>query len=41
MSNVIVAIDDIHPENGCGLEGDECMYYLDELNKEFGANFTF
>ena len=24
----------IHPEKGWGLEGDECMYYLDELNKD-------
>ena len=37
---VTIAIDDIHPEKGWGLEGDECMYYLDELNKEFGAKFT-
>ena len=37
---VTIAIDDIHPERGWGLEGDECMYYLDELNKEFGAKFT-
>ena len=35
-----VAIDDIHPENGWGLDGDDCMMYLDELNKEFGVKFT-
>ena len=35
-----ISIDDIHPEKGWGVEGDECMYYLDELNKEFGAKFT-
>lgn len=37
---VTIAIDDIHPEKDWGIEGDECMYYLDELNKEFGAKFT-
>ena len=37
---VTISIDDIHPEKGWGVEGDECMYYLDELNKEFGAKFT-
>ena len=35
-----VAIDDLHPEKGWGLEGDECMFYLKELNKEFGIKFT-
>jgi len=38
--NLTVAIDDIHPEKGWGLEGDECMQYLDSLNKEFGTKFT-
>lgn len=38
--DITIAIDDIHPEKGWGVEGDECMYYLDELNKEFGAKFT-
>ena len=37
---VTIAIDDIHPEKGWGLQGDTCMEYLDELNKEFGAKFT-
>lgn len=37
---ITISIDDIHPEKGWGVEGDECMYYLDELNKEFGARFT-
>ena len=37
---ITISIDDIHPEAGWGVEGDECMYYLDELNKEFGAKFT-
>ena len=37
---VTISIDDIPPEEGWGVEGDECMRYLDELNKEFGAKFT-
>jgi len=37
---VTIAIDDIHPEPGWGIEGDKCMEYLDELNKEVGAKFT-
>lgn len=38
--NITVAIDDIHPEVGWGMPGDECMEYLDSLNKEFGVKFT-
>lgn len=38
--NVTIAIDDIHPEKNWGLPGDQCMGYLEELNKEFGAKFT-
>lgn len=38
--DITIAIDDIHPEAGWGVEGDECMYYLEELNKEFDAKFT-
>ena len=37
---VTISIDDIHPEKGWGWEGDTCMEYLEELNKEFGAKFT-
>ena len=38
--NLTISIDDIHPEEGWGLEGDEQMAYLGELNKLFGAKFT-
>ena len=38
--NITIAIDDLHPEIGWGMPGDKCMFYLDELNKEFGAKFT-
>lgn len=38
--NLTVAIDDVHPEYGWGMPGDKCVYYLNELNKEFGTKFT-
>lgn len=37
---VTVAIDDVHPEVGWGMDGDVCMDYLEALNKEFGLKFT-
>lgn len=37
---ITISIDDIHPEPGWGLEGDNCMNYLEELNNEFNAKFT-
>ena len=37
---VIIAIDDLHPEEGWGCEGDESVKYLEELNREFGCKFT-
>ena len=40
MNNVVIAIDDLHPEQGWGCEGDESVSYLEELNKEFGCKFT-
>ena len=38
--NLTVAIDDVHPEKGWGMPGDECMEYLDSLYNEFGTKFT-
>ena len=38
--DILIAIDDVHPEQGWGLKDDKCMDYLDKLNKEFGAKFT-
>ena len=38
--NVTVSIDDLHPEQGWGCEGDESVGYLEELNKEFGCKFN-
>ena len=40
MTNVVIAIDDVHPEPGWGCQGDESVGYLEELNKEFGCKFT-
>ena len=40
MSNVIVAIDDIHPEQGWGVEGDIQIEYLSQLNKKYGVKFN-
>jgi len=39
-NKITISIDDIHPEEGWGIWGDECMEYLALLNKEFGAKFT-
>ena len=40
MYNTTISIDDLHPEQGWGCEGDESVGYLEELNKEFGCKFT-
>ena len=40
MSNVIVAIDDVHPEKGWGVEGDVQVQYLENLNHNFGVKFN-
>ena len=40
MINITIAIDDNHPETGWGVEGDKCMEYLDELNKELDRKST-
>lgn len=38
--NITISIDDIHPEIGWGCDGDKCVEYLRELNKEFGCKFV-
>ena len=38
--NVVICIDDTHPENGWGLPDDECVSYLHKLNEEFGCKFV-
>ena len=40
MKNVVVAIDDLHPEQGWGCEGDIQVEYLTRLNKQYGVKFT-
>jgi hypothetical protein len=40
MMNVTISIDDLHPEQGWGCEGDESVGHLEELNKEFGCKFN-
>ena len=40
MDTVLIAIDDLHPEQGWGCEGDESVGYLQALNEEFGCKFT-
>ena len=37
---ITISIDDLHPEQGWGCEGDDSVGYLEELNKEFGCKFT-
>jgi len=37
---IVIAIDDLHPEQGWGCEGDESVGYLEELNKEYGCKFN-
>ena len=38
--NVVVAIDDLHPEQGWGCEGDIQVEYLTRLNQQYGVKFT-
>lgn len=38
--NIVICIDDTHPEKGWGLQDDECTSYLHKLNKEFGCKFV-
>ena len=38
--NLVVAIDDLHPEQGWGCEGDIQVDYLTPLNDEFEVKFT-
>tara|TARA_R110001592_G_scaffold247349_1_gene509439 strand:+ start:9641 stop:10327 length:687 start_codon:yes stop_codon:yes gene_type:complete len=38
--NIVICIDDTHPEEGWGLPTDECVSYLHKLNDEFGCKFV-
>ena len=39
-TNVVIAIDDLHPEKGWGCPGDKSVAYLENLWEEFGCKFT-
>lgn len=38
--NIVIGIDDTHPEKNWGMPNDECVLYLHKLNKEFGCKFV-
>jgi len=38
--NVVICIDDTHPEVNWGMPEDKCTSYLHLLNKEFGCKFV-
>jgi hypothetical protein len=38
--NVIVCVDDMHPEEGWGCADDTQTHLISELNKEYGVQFT-
>ena len=38
--NVVIPIDDTHPNIGWGMPDDECTNYLTLLNQEYGCKFT-
>lgn len=38
--DIVIPIDDTHPEDGWGMHFDECTDYLVKLNKEFGCKFV-
>ena len=38
--NIIVCVDDIHPEEGWGCPDDTSVHLMNELNKEYGVQFT-
>ena len=40
MYNVTISIDDLHPEQGWGCDGDLCVAYLKNLWEEYGCKFT-
>jgi hypothetical protein len=40
MTNLVVGIDDIHPEKGWGCEGDVQVEYLKTLNEKYGVKFN-
>ena len=39
-NNVVVAIDDVHPEKEWGIEGDVQVEYFKSLNEKYGVKFN-
>ena len=39
-NNVVIAIDDVHPEKDWGIEGDVQIEYLKSLNEKYGCKFN-
>ena len=39
-NNVVIAIDDVHPEKDWGIEGDAQVEYLKSLNEKYGCKFN-
>ena len=39
-NNVVIAIDDVHPEKDWGIEGDVQVEYLKSLNEKYGCKFN-
>ena len=39
-NNIVVAIDDVHPEKDWGIEGDVQVEYLKSLNEKYGVKFN-
>ena len=39
-NNVVIAIDDVHPEKDWGIEGDVQVEYLKSLNEKYGVKFN-
>lgn len=37
---IVIAIDDLHPEEGWGMPNDECTKRIQLLNEEFGCKFV-
>lgn len=37
---ITIAVDDVHPEPGWGMQDDQAMKWMDTLHKDFGAKFT-
>ena len=39
--NLIIAVDDLHPEQRWGVKGDQSIKYMKQLYDDYGCKFTF